>query len=472
MIAGFLATVLKLGYTGLVAADLGLHITSLANEGAGIYREIPDRRQALVVIQDEFEGLQAQFDTELKDINTLSTTVNGSLQANNLLYVDLDGVFKSLSSLHELFKGKGLADPASTQALDYERLSKPEKNAVSYLLPAAKTGFFAFELATYLRSMSRGTTRVDQMSNHMKDIRAWNRLTPQQKTMLSAKKFGVKNPHRVSGYKLMKSALKFGAMAGLSVGSIIWMESYEKAELEELNAAIGGVQKYIQVLKGEILPDPSDFADEIPPGENDYLYSLPRLKEHKTALIEFDAYDFENFMTVVNFFRDIYQGADREALRNWREQISLGQSDSDGDSLFESLYSLVYSPFTMKGFTDLKCMTRNDWTLNFDADGNELFYPYQSGDMRCVQGSLHNFFTEVGVNVLRLAIDIAPTVPSGPELTDKKRQDIISVCKNRVYQNLQTSAIRALIKRVKFVNDVEIDRVLQEDLNGTCPFRL
>jgi hypothetical protein len=76
----------------------------------------------------------------------------------------------------------------------------------------------------------------------------------------------------------------------------------------------------------------------------------------------------------------------------------------------------------------------------------------------------------VGVNVLRLAIEIAPTVPSSPELTDKKRQDIMSVCRNRVYKNLKPDAIRALIKRTKFVTDAEIDQVLHEDLNGQCPF--
>jgi hypothetical protein len=470
MIAGLMATVLKLGYTGLVAADLGIHITALANEGAGIYREIPDRRQALVQIQNEFEGLQGQFNTELEGVTRLSTSVNASLQTNNLLYLDLDGFFASLTTLHTEFEKTGLADPVKNVPIDYQRLSTAEKKAVDYILPVVGTSFFTFELATYVRSMSRHTTRVDQMVNHMKDIRAWNRLTPQQRSMLTAKKFGVKNPRLVSGYKLMKSALKYSGMAAISVASIVYKATKEKEELDDLNAAIAGVQKYKQVLNGEIVPEPSDFADEISPDDNDYIYSFPRLHEHKSRLIDFDGYDFENFMTVINFFRDIYHGAESENLARWRDAISQGQSGSAGDTLFEGLYNLVYFPRGNAGLSNLSCFTRNDWSLDVDADGRELFYPYQSGDMRCVQEGLHTFFSAVGVNVLRLAIEIAPTVPSSPELTDKKRQDIMSVCRNRVYKNLKPDAIRALIKRTKFVTDAEIDQVLHEDLNGQCPF--
>lgn len=470
MFAGLMATVLKFGYTGLVAADLGIHITALANEGAGIYREIPDRRHALVKIQDEFEVLQGQFNAEVQDVTKLSTSVNGSLQANTLLYLDLEGFFASLTSLQREFEKSGLADPLNTAEIDYQRLSPSEKKAVDYILPVAGTGFFAFELATYIRSMSRHNTRVDQIVNHMNDIRAWNRLTPQQRTMLTAKKFGVKNPRMVSGYKLMKSALKYTGMAAISVASIAYKAEKEKEELDDLNAAIAGVQKYKQVLIGELSPEPADFADEISPDDNDYIYSFPRLREHKASLIEFDAYDFENFMTIIKFFRDIYHGAESESLAGWRDAISEGQTGSSSDTLYEGLYNLVYYPQGKVELSNLGCWTRKDWALDLDDSGKELLYPYQSQDMRCVQEGLHKFFSAVGVNVLRLAIEIAPSIPSAPELTDKKRQDIVNVCKNRVYKSLKPEAIRALIKRTKFVTDAEIDQVLNEDLNGKCPF--
>jgi hypothetical protein len=470
MVAGLVASILKLGYTGLVAADLGIHITALANEGAGIYREIPDRRQALVEIQNQYETLQNRFSTELEDVTKLSNTVNTSLQSNNLLYLDLDGFFASLTALHVEFEKSGLADPIKNPTINYQRLSPAEKKVVDYLLPVAGTTFFTIELASYVRSMSRRTTRVDQMVHHLNDIRAWNRLTPEQRSMLTNRKFGVKNPRLISGYKLMKSALKYSGMAAISIGSIAYKATKEKEELDDLNAAIAGVHKYIQVLNGEIAPDESDFTDEISPDDNDYIYSFPRLGEHKDRLMEFDGYDFENFMTVINFFRDIYHGAESESLARWREAISLGESGAPGDTLFEGLYNLVYFPRGNLGLKDLSCFTQNNWSLDVDAEGKELLYPYQKADMRCIQGGLHNFFAAVGVNVLRLAIEIAPTVPNAPELTDKKRQDIISVCTNRVYKNLKPEAIRALIKRTKFVTDEEINQVLSEDLSGLCPF--